>query len=231
MSELTVTDVGVHVLEGHRPWTLVRVETDAGVTGIGEVPVTRHTAPEVERVAERLVGEDPFETERLCGAGGALGASANDIFTTTIAGGLDMACWDIKGKHFGVPVHELLGGKIREEVRVYANGWDFEARSVVDRYHAGENPGAVLEDTKATIAEAAREVESRGYTALKFSPFQWGDGPTTSRLELDSALSVVEAVYEAVGDDVELLVEGHQHLATGKAVTAARRLERFGVGF
>jgi L-alanine-DL-glutamate epimerase-like enolase superfamily enzyme len=231
MSEIEVTAVDVRVLEGPRPWAFVFVETDAGVTGIGEVPVTRHTAADIERIGERLVGEDPFETERLLGADGELGAQANDIFTTTITGGLDMACWDIKGKHLGVPVHELLGGKIRDEVRVYANGWDFAAREVVQRYHDGEDADAVLADARATIADAAREVESRGYTALKFSPFQWGDGPTTSRLELDNALAVVEAVYDAVGDDVELLIEGHQNLSTAKAVTAARRLEKFDVGF
>jgi galactonate dehydratase len=231
MSDLTVTDTAVHVLEGPRPWTIVRVETDAGVTGIGEVPVTRHHTEAVERLGERLVGEDPFETEALFGAGGLFDAAANDIFTTTIAGGFDMACWDIKGKHLGVPVYELLGGPVREEVRVYANGWDFEAREVVSRYHEGEDADAVLADTTATIADAAREVVDAGYDALKFSPFQWGDGSNTTRLELDNALAVVEAVYEAVGEDVELFIEGHQHLDTGKAIVAAERLAEFDVGF
>jgi len=142
-----------------------------------------------------------------------------------------MACWDVKGKHLGVPVHELLGGKLRDEVRLYANGWDFDARRVVDRYHDGEDPATVLDATKAEITDAAAAVVDAGYTAVKFSPFQWGDGPTTSRLELDSAIEVVEAVAETVGPDVELLVEGHKHLSTEKALSAARRLERFDPGF
>ena len=231
MSDLTIMDVDTHLLEGPRPWLLVRVETDAGVTGIGEVPRKRHTPADVERLAERLVGADPFETERLFGAGGALGAAPNDVFTTTITGGLDMACWDVKGKHLGVPVHELLGGKVRNELRAYANGWDFDARSVVDRYHDGEDAASVLPDVKAEITDAAVGTVEAGYDALKFSPFQWGRGSTTSRRELDCALDVVEAVAESVPSHVELLVEGHKRLSTDKAVTAARRLERFDPGF
>jgi galactonate dehydratase len=231
MSDLTIMDVDTHLLEGPRPWLLVRVETDAGVTGIGEVPRKRHTPADVERLAERLVGADPFETERLFGAGGALGAAPNDVFTTTITGGLDMACWDVKGKHLGVPVHELLGGKVRNELRAYANGWDFDARSVVDRYHDGEDAASVLPDVKAEITDAAVGMVEAGYDALKFSPVQWGRGSTTSRGELDCALDVVEAVAESVPSHVELLVEGHKRLSTDKAVTAARRLERFDPGF
>ena len=231
MSDLTIMDVDTHLLEGPRPWLLVRVETDAGVTGIGEVPRKRHTPADVERLAERLVGADPFETERLFGAGGALGAAPNDVFTTTITGGLDMACWDVKGKHLGVPVHELLGGKVRSELRAYANGWDFDARSVVDRYHDGEDAASVLPDVKAEITDAAVGMVEAGYDALKFSPVQWGRGSTTSRRELDCALAVVEAVAESVPSHVELLVEGHKRLSTDKAVTAARRLERFDPGF
>jgi galactonate dehydratase len=231
MSDLTITDVDTHLLEGPRPWLLVCVETDSGVTGIGEVPRKRHTPADVERLAEGLVGADPFETERLFGAGGALGAAPNDVFTTTMTGGLDMACWDIKGKHLDVPVYELLGGSVRDEVRAYANGWDFDARTVVDRYHDGEDAASVLPDVKTEITDAAAEIVDAGYDAMKFSPFQWGNGPTTSRRELDNALAVVEAVAESVPSHVDLLVEGHKRLSTEKAVTAANRLEQFDPGF
>jgi galactonate dehydratase len=231
MSDLTITDVTVHPIEGPRPWFFVQLATDAGVTGVGEIPRRRHQVSEVERLGERLVGADPFETERLFGAGGRLGAAANDIHTTTMTGGFDMACWDVKGKHLGVPVHDLLGGKLREEVRAYANGWDFDARRIVDRYHDGEDATAVLADVTEELASRAEQVVDAGYTACKFSPFQWGDGPTTSRLELDHAIEAIEAVDEAVPEDVELLVEGHKHLSTEKAIPAARRLERFDPGF
>jgi len=231
MSDLQITDINVSVLEGPRHWFLLRVETDEGITGVGEVPPIRHKPDDIERVGQRLRGADPFETEHLFGANGVLGAANNDIFTTTIAGGFDIACWDIKGKHLDMPVHQLLGGKLRDDVRAYANGWDFNARRVVDRYKDGEDRDEVLADTKAEITDAASDVVDAGYTALKFSPFQWGDGPTTSRAELDCALAVVEAVSDTAPAEVELLIEGHKHLSTEKALQAARRLERFDPGF
>lgn len=231
MSDLSITDIHVHMLEGPRPWAIVRVETDEGIEGIGEVPRTRHRPGDIERVGERLLDEDPFETERNFGAGGRLGAAPNNIFDTTISGGFDLACWDIKGKHLGVPIYDLLGGKKRDAVRAYANGWDFGARKEVRKYHEGTAPDRVLENTKAEISTQADQVVDAGYTALKFSPFQWGDGPTVSMAELDNTIAVIEAVHETVPDDVELLIEGHKHLSVEKATQAAQRLVQFDPGF
>ena len=231
MSTLTITDVEAWLLEGPRPWLLVRVHTDAGVTGIGEIARTTHIPEDVVRLGENLIGQDPFETEACFGAGGALGADPHDRVTTAMTGGLDIACWDVKGKHLDVPVHHLLGGPIRDHIRVYTNGWDFRARSIVDDYHSGGDPATVLEEVRTEITDAAESVVDAGYTALKFSPFQWGDGPTTSKRELDHALAVVEAVYETAPRNVELLIEGHCHLSIKRAIAAARRLERFNPGF
>ena len=231
MSDLTITDTAVHVLDSDRPWAIVRAETDGGVTGFGEVPVRNHRTSEIERYGDQLVGEDPFATEALFGADGKYGASRHDIRTTTMAGGFDMACWDIKGKYLEVPVHELLGGKVRDEIRTYANGWGFDARTVVDRYHGGEANQDVLPEARTAWARAAEAVVDEGYSALKFSPFQWSDGPTTSQHELESGLAVVESVAEAVPDDVGLLVEGHCRHTVEKALTASRRLAAFDVGF
>jgi galactonate dehydratase len=75
---------------------------------------------------------------------------------TPAMAGIEMACWDILGKSMGIPVHTLLGGKVRDEVRVYANGW----------YSGGRNPKA--------MADKAREVADKGYTALKYDPFGHG---------------------------------------------------------
>jgi galactonate dehydratase len=231
MSELKITDIDISILEGPRPWFILRIKTDQGITGVGEIPPTHHHPAEIERVGQRLQGKDPFETEHLFGADGVLGTANNDIFTTTITGGFDIACWDIKGKYLDMPVHQLLGGKLRNDIRAYANGWDFDARRIVKRYKDGDDRDEVLADTKAEITDAASDVVDAGYTALKFSPFQWGDGPTTSSAELDCALTVVEAVSETVPPQVELLVEGHKHLSTDKALQAARRLEQFNPGF
>ena len=232
MSDLRITAVEAHVVEGDRPWTVVRIETDAGLRGVGEArfPVDRYGLAPVERIGRELVGADPFETERHLSARGVTGlsgASTTNALGTAIAGAIDVACWDVKGRHLGVPVYDLLGGRIREDLPAYANGWDWEAREVVSAYHDGGDPETVLDETTEAIAAAAAEVAAAGYEALKFSPFQWGDGPTTSRRELEFALEVVAAVDGAVGPEVDLLVEGHKHLSVDRAIEAARRLARF----
>lgn len=231
MSDLTITRLEATLVEGPRPWLFVEIETDAGVTGIGEVPRTTHEPEDVVRVGSALLGADPFETETFCGAGGRLGAAANDIFTTTIAGGLDMACWDVKGNHLGVPVHALLGGARTTELRAYANGWDFPARAIVDRYHDGEDRDAVLGDVTDELREAADRVVEAGYTALKFSPFQWGHGQATAEWEVDAAIQAIDAVASTVPSHVDLLIEGHKHLGTNQALSAARRLEQYRPAF
>jgi galactonate dehydratase len=232
MSDLRVTDVETFALEGDRPWWFVRIDTDAGVSGVGEAPLREswHARERLDREARRLVGTDPFATERLHGPGGP-GGSPHDVVGTTVAGALDIACWDAKGRYLDLPVHELLGGAVRERVPAYANGWDFPARSVVDAYHDGEPAPAVLERTEETLREAAGAVDDAGYGALKFSPFQWGEpsrhGTATGGAAIDYAIEAIAAVDEAVGPHVDLLIEGHKHFGVEGAIRTARRLEQF----
>jgi galactonate dehydratase len=232
MSDVCVTDAQTYAVAGDRPWWFVRIETDAGVAGVGEAPLfERWQARErLDRAAERLVGTDPFDTERLHGPGWPGGNHA-DVVGTTVAGALDMACWDVKGRHVGVPVHELLGGAVRERLPVYANGWDFEARAVVDAYHDGEPAAAVIEETTETLRSAASAVDEAGYGALKFSPFKWGEpagrGTATGGDAIDRAEAGVEAVDAAVGDGVDLVSEGPNHVGVEAARRVARRLAPF----
>src|SRR4029453_8063981 len=109
-------------------------------------------------------------------------------------GCVETACWDIMGQALGVPVYTLLGGAVHDRVKAYANGWYTVERSP-EEFHA-----------------AARRVIERGYRALKFDPF----GP--GRWELDPAettrsVSLVEAVRDAIGPEVDLLVEMHGRFA------------------
>ena len=120
--------------------------------------------------------------------------------------GLEQALWDIVGKATGQPVYNLLGGAFRTKVRVYANGW------------AGDRePDAV--------AEAARGVVARGFTALKFDPFPGPWRAYIDRKDEDMAVERVRAVREAVGPDVEILVEAHRRLSPQHAIRVARRME------
>lgn len=104
--------------------------------------------------------------------------------------GVEMARWDILGKSLGVPVYQLLGGRLRDRVRINVNGWFAGAK------------------TPQEFGEKAKAAAGRGVTAMKWDPFGKAYLEISNR-ELDTALECVAAVQEAVGDEVDLLIEGH----------------------
>ncbi len=121
---------------------------------------------------------------------------------------IEVACWDIRGKAVGKPVHELLGGRIRERIRVYANGW----------YRAERTPEA--------FAARAREVVASGYTALKFDPFGAG-WRVQDRSEEELSVDIVAAVREAVGPGIDLMIEAHCRFGASTALRIADRLAAY----
>ncbi|MGH8883514.1 MAG: mandelate racemase/muconate lactonizing enzyme family protein, partial [Stackebrandtia sp.] len=121
---------------------------------------------------------------------------------------VEMACWDIVGKALGQPVWRLLGGKVRDRIKAYANGW-YTVERTAEEFHA-----------------AARNVTEQGYQALKFDPFgpgKWELEPAERRRSVE----LVEAVRDAVGPDVEILVEMHGRFTPAEAVRIAGELEAF----
>lgn len=197
------------------PWrdlTFVRVCTDDGLVGVGETRMLGHTEALRgylrEATPRHVIGSDPFDVESLVWRmkHGDYGR-AGEIVHSGIAC-IEMACWDLQGKALGQPVWRLLGGKVREEIKAYANGWYTVERSAED-FHT-----------------AARKVVERGYHALKFDPF----GPGMWELDLAErrrSVQLVEAVRDAVGPDVELLVEMHGRFTPAEAVRIARELTPF----
>src|SRR3712207_7316762 len=145
-----------HAAAPGRPWVFVKVLTDAGIHGWGEATLEgkEHTVIQaVAELARYLVGKDPFRIEEhwqqmYRGAFWVGGPVLNSAIS-----GVEHALWDIKGKALGVPVYELLGGKCRDCVRAYANGWFRGAKSPSD------------------YARLAVETVEKGYTALKWDPF------------------------------------------------------------
>lgn len=210
---MKITDVTTHVLG--TPWrdlTYVRVHTDDGLVGVGETRMLSHTRALLGYLSEaksnHILGSDPFDIESLVRRMkyGDYGR-AGEIVMSGIAC-VEMACWDIIGKALGQPVWRLLGGKVNDRVKAYANGW------------------YTVERTQEEFHTAAARVVERGYRALKFDPF----GP--GRYELDHAermraVGLVEAVHDAVGPDVEILVEMHGRFAPLEATRLARLLEPF----
>lgn len=228
MSDLRITDIQTHIIEtGRKPWMFVHMHTDADVTGLTEVPVRpdqQDVLPLFESMATSLIGEDPFETEHLFVRDGLYSAASNGRLATVIRGALDIACWDIKGKHLGIPLYDLLGGPLHgESLRTYANGWYTDIGMVTDDYRTGSRD-------PERIAEAAVDVVRAGYEALKLDPFGPGEH-RMSRAELRHSVDLVGAVREAVGPNVDLFIEGHQLFTTSKAVEVARMLEPYNPGF
>ena len=199
-----------------RDFSFVRVHTDEGLVGIGEITHpfrTKEVCQLTEALAGRhLLGADPFDTEANWRAlyqgdflrGGDIGGIA--------LSGLDQALTDIQARFLGVPAYRLVGGAYRDRVRVYANGW----------YTGDRTPDG--------FADRARGVVAAGYTALKLDPFGAGDGEL-SRPERRRAIDLVAAVRDAVGPDVEVFVEGHARLTLDEAVRVAHELEPLDVGW
>jgi galactonate dehydratase len=188
-------------------WVFVKLETDAGISGLGEATAGLSAKPAeagLRELARFIIGEDPRHPERVWQKmykGMFLGVSE-------AMSAIEIACWDILGKSLGVPLWQLLGGKQRPQLRVYANGW----------YQGPRENGF--------FAEAAARVKELGYTALKFDPFgtayRFGERSDERR-----ALGLVRAVREAVGDDVDLLIEGHDRFSVSTAIRIGRALEEW----
>ena len=208
---MRITEVRTTVVGA--PWrdlTFVELVTDEGLTGLGEVRMVNKTSTLVAcigELAERyVVGADPFEVERLTwnvqwaeyGRAGEVAQSALSAF--------EIACWDLMGQALGVPVWKLLGGRFRDRVTAYANGW-----------YQGERDAT-------TYAGLARGVIDAGYGALKVDPFGRA-AIELSRAELGRAVGILEAVRDAIGPERELMVEMHGRFAPDVAVRVARAVE------
>ncbi len=193
---------------GLRNYLFVRLTTDGGLTGLGEASLEwqEGTVQALihEWVEERVLGADPFDVERLIGGLIRDQYQGGSTVLTAISG-VEIACWDLIGKVCGQPVYRLLGGRARERLPAYANGWYGGARTPED------------------FAAKAREVVARGYRGLKFDPFGTAWKEMTGA-EMAEAEAVVAAVRGAVGEAVDLMIEVHGRLSVRCAVEMGRRL-------
>ncbi|BCJ31661.1 mandelate racemase/muconate lactonizing enzyme family protein [Actinocatenispora sera] len=197
------------------PWrnlTYVQVSTDEGLTGVGETRMLGHTRALLGYLAEaapkHVLGHDPFDIEALVQRMKYRDfGRAGEIVMSGIAC-IEMACWDIVGKALNQPVWRLLGGLVNDRIKAYANGW-YTVEREPEEFHA-----------------AARRVVERGYRALKVDPFGPGKWELTPA-ERRRSIELVEAVRDAVGPDVELLVEMHGRFTAAEAVRIATALAPF----
>ena len=209
---MKVTDVKTFVVDCFRTnWVFVKIYTDEGIDGVGEATLEykeKALIGAVEHIKEYLVGKNPLEIEKhwhciyrdAYWRGGAVLMSALSA--------VEMALWDILGKSLNVPVYQLLGGKVNEKVRIYVNGWFAGAKEPEE------------------FGEKAKIAVQRGVTAMKWDPFG-KNYLNISNAELDKALRCVAAVREAVGEEVDLLIEGHGRFNIPTGIKIAKELEQF----
>ncbi len=198
------------------PWSstviLVKVTTANGAVGWGEAPTTLMTHPvreSVREVARFYEGHDLADhASRLREFERYSFYRSRSMEATSALSAVDIACHDLVGRELGVPISTLLGGRLRDRVRAYSNGWYSDAIQPEE------------------FATKAREMVRSGFTALKFDPF--GDQYRTLSTEgLRDAVARVAAVREAVGDEVDLLIEYHGRFYPEAAVRAGRALDAF----
>ena len=226
MSDLRITDVRA-IQCGN--FSFFKVDTNQGISGIGESIATGRAIPEAQAsVLRRLVMDrDPFQIERVWRR---LYTSLSFRYANSMLSGLDVALWDIKGKALGVPVYELLGGLYRDRIRLYPHlrgTWNSYPDEKTDNLFS--EPWGAVKHTPAELGKNAVELVKEGYTAIKFDPFEPGiDGYHSYRpKEILAVVERVEAIRNAVGNNVDLMVECHGKFNASTAIKIGKMLEKY----
>ncbi|SRR5579875_276859 len=203
---------------------LLELITDEGLSGIGEAGVAyglggTAAAGMIRDLMDALViGRDAFRIEELWTEmyDHSFWAKGGGTIVFAAISAIEQALWDIKGKALGVPIYELLGGRMRDEVRVYANGWSYQCLTPDDYARATERP------------------LKEGYTALKCYPLAVPNETggirhvsrrTVDREFTDLAVKKVRAVRRAVGDQIDIMIDLSGGLTTDESIRLCRRLE------
>lgn len=226
-----ITDVKANIVKGNFEWVIVRVETDENITGVGEAYCGAGVKEAIVKGLKPLIiGEDPLNIDRLYHLMYRLMAGYHSIAGTVVAAisGIEIALWDIKGKALGIPIYSLLGGKFRDNVRIYCDS------GKGDKY------------TPESYAELAREVKKLHFTAYKFDI----DGLFTlfgteyykgtpgnelkdrfnrclSSLDLAHMVEIVKAIRTELGERIELALDCHWSYTVKDAIRLAQKLKEF----
>jgi galactonate dehydratase len=194
-------------------YLFVKIHTDAGITGLGESGTWGYleaSEKAVETFARYLVGEDPLRIEHHWQAMYRYSHFRGAAIMGALSA-LDIAMWDIAGKHFGVPAYQLLGGKTRDKARVY--------------YH-------VFGETTGELVQGCIDAKKAGFTAVgHLTPFldESRDVPffKTHASKMADAIDTVRKYREAVGNEVDLCIEIHRQLTPAEAIVLGRGIEQF----
>lgn len=243
---MRVTGLSTASVRGNFDWLLVRIETDAGIVGLGESHWGAGVRESVEFLRPYLIGEDARDVDRVWRK--LYRVTSGAPWTGAVlcaANGIEMALLDAVGKLYGVPVYQLLGGRYRDQVRIYADchagkgsepgsaAADSPVQSRSANWHETYDPSS---DYRAeAYAQRARSVIDQGFSAIKFDL----DVPTALQgdphnrvitpAHLDYMVQLAGAVRAAVGEAVDLAFDCHWSYNVGDAIRLARALEPFGL--
>ena len=191
-------------------WVFAHVLTDEGIEGIGEGTCEfqpKAVEAAIQQLARRVVvGQSAFTIERLWQEMFRNEFARGGPILNSAIGAIEMALWDIVGKALDRPVYDLLGGRVRDRLPAYANAW----------YGAGA--------TLSEIGQATSEVARRGYRGLKLDPFAHAGRDPDAKL-VRSAVEMVSCARDAVGPEVEVLIDCHGRFSPASAIAIARELE------
>jgi L-alanine-DL-glutamate epimerase-like enolase superfamily enzyme len=210
---------------GGRYWIFVKLTTDNGIVGWGECYASS-IGPEamevvIKDIFERyFLNESPSDFEKMFRRTYSSGFTQRPDLTVMGAfSGLEIACWDILGKHFDCPTWQLLGGKINERVRAYSYLYPLEHHDLNDFWTSPE-----------MAAESAIDLVNRGFTAVKFDPagpytMRGGHMPAMSDIKL--SINFCRAIREAVGDNADILFGTHGQFTTAGAIRLGKAIEPY----
>jgi galactonate dehydratase len=208
---MKITDFETYVIGNPwKRWVFAKLLTSNGRFGISEATLYQESAAVVSELNEKrsfFIGKDPMRIEAIWSEwyrdSFARNSSAVSI---TALSAIEVACWDLVGKELGCPIYTLLGGNIRDRVKLYANGW-YTHLSSPEEY-----------------AAKASKVVQMGYGALKVDPFGTSYmSPHNDQIK--SAVKIIQAIREAVGEDIDILVEGHGRFTPESAIRIAKLME------
>jgi L-alanine-DL-glutamate epimerase-like enolase superfamily enzyme len=237
---MKITSVEILRLKGDTPsvidiqWnpTVVKINTDEGVYGLGEIGLAYGhgefgQAGLARDYAQTIIGLDPFRIEAIWDTlyRRTFWAMGGGVQIFSVMSAIDIALWDLKGKVLGVPVYELLGGKTNDSLRTYASqiqfNWDPVARPMV-----------APED----YAEATRKATAEGYDCVKVNPIgfdregrwmRWNNYGLLEQEQVRTAVDRVAAIRDAGGEDLDIIIELHCHTDANSAIQLCNQLEQF----
>ncbi len=239
-----IIKVSTAVVQANFEWTYVRIYTDAsgGIHGTGECFFAPGLLGTLEQLGELLIGQDPCNIEYLVEKmrWAASGAGSLGGFVWNAITGIEAALWDVKGKLLGQPVWQLLGGKFREEVRIYLDCHADGALECLSPLlqptephwqRAEQHPNRSRDEIIQASATRAKHMAELGYTAMKFdldlpdTRFDSATGYTLKSKDIDWMVGLTHAIRAAIGTDVDLAMDAHWRYRASDIVQVAKELE------